>query len=414
MNEWLNKTWVIRLISLVLAVITFIVISLDNQDTRTGDIGGFDSFFNSSQENQVLENIPVSIQIDDEEYVVSGVPQTVSVSMTGTVSVVQSTATQQNFNVFVDLEGLEAGTHTVPLEYEGMSSRLTVEIDPKEVNVLIERRATTEREVNVDFTNINSLQLGYELAQATVSPQVVRITSSENIVERISMVTVFVDVEGLGENMTFDNIPVRVYDHEGNQLNARIEPDVVSVAVELVSPNKSTPISIETTGQLPDGIRIVSIESNIEEVDVYAAEENLENIASIRTMPINLSGISETTTMDIGLEIPDTVRLLSDEMVSVTIEVEQWIEETIEEVAIELENLNSDFTSSFLNPETGHLDIVISGYQSDLVDISASDFQLSVDLEGLEDGEHELPITAVGPTGLEFSLGSEEVLIEVQ
>jgi len=414
MNEWLNKTWVIRLISLLLAVITFVVISIDNQDTRTADIGSFDAIFNSSRETQLLEDIPVSIHIDDEQYVVSGVPETVKVTLQGTVSVVQSTATQRNFNVYVDLEDLGVGTHTVPFEYEGISDRLDVQIQPAEVEISIERRGMDEFEVNVDFTNEQSLQPGYELVEATVEPSTVQITSSDNIIDRIAMVTVYIDLEGLGEDMTFTDVPVRVYDSEGNQLNARIEPDVVSVAVELASPNRTTPISIETRGELSEDLRIVSMETDIDEVDVYASEADLENIVSIRTLPLNLSEITGSTTVDLDLEIPDSVRLISEETVTVTIEVEEWTEETVEDVEIGMENLASNLTASFLDPDTGTLSIEVAGYQSDLADIVASDFQLTIDLEGYEDGEHQLPIEVVGPAGLEFSLANDEVLIEVQ
>ncbi|WP_440897040.1 CdaR family protein [Amphibacillus sp. Q70] len=414
MNEWLNKTWVIRIISLLLAIIVFTVISLDNQDTRTADIGSFDSIFNSSQETQVLEDIPVSIQIDDEQYVVSGVPQTVAVTLQGTISVVQSTATQRNFDVYVNLEGLEPGTHTVPLEHEGISNRLSVEIAPEQVEVSIEERATAEYEVDVEFTNQEALQPGYELTSATVIPDTVQVTSSQDIIDRIAMVTAFIDVEGLGEDMTFEEVPVRVYDHEGNQLNARIEPEVVSVEVELASPNKSVPLSIETTGELSEDFRLLSMEADVDEVQVFASEENLASIESISTEPIDLSEITESTTVEVELEIPETVRLLSSETVTVTIEVEEMIEETIEDVEIDIENLANGLTPSFLNPDTGTIDITVSGYQTELADISSSDFQLIVDLDGVEDGEHQLPVEAIGPDDLDFLLARDEVMIEVR
>lgn len=414
MNEWLNKTWVIRVISLLLAIITFIVITIDNQDTRTADIGSFDSIFSSSQEVQTLDDMPVSIQIDDEKYVVSGVPQTVKVTLQGTVSVVQSTATQRNFDVFVDLKGLEPGTHTVPIEYEGVSNRLSVEINPSEVQVLIEERATDEYKVGVDFTNQDSLQPGFELLEAIVTPDIVKITSSQNIVERIAIVTAYVDLEGLGEDMTFVDVPVRVYDHEGNQLNARIEPEVVSVEVKLTSPNKTVPVVVDTSNEIGDNYRIKSVEVDIEEVKVFAAEEDLVNINMIRTVPIDLSNITKTTTLEVGLAMPGNIRLISDEAVTVTIEVEESTEEVIEDLEVTVQNLQEDLISSFLNPDTGRINITIMGFPTDLADIDASDFQILVDLAGLEDGEHQLPLDIRGPTGLEFSSEIDEVTIEIQ
>ncbi len=414
MNEWLNKTWVIRVISLLLAIITFIVITIDNQDTRTADIGSFDSIFSSSQEVQTLDDMPVSIQIDDEKYVVSGVPQTVKVTLQGTVSVVQSTVTQRNFDVFVDLKGLEPGTHTVPIEYEGVSNRLSVEINPSEVQVLIEERAMDEYKVGVDFTNQDSLQPGFELLEAIVTPDIVKITSSQNIVERIAIVTAYVDLEGLGEDMTFVDVPVRVYDHEGNQLNARIEPEVVSVEVKLTSPNKTVPVVVDTSNEIGDNYRITSVDVDIEEVKVFAAEDDLVNINMIQTVPIDLSNITKTTTIEVDLAMPGNIRLISDEAVTVTIEVEESTEEVIEDLEVTVQNLQDDLISSFLNPDTGRINITVMGFPTDLADIDASDFQILVDLAGLEDGEYQLPLDIRGPTGLEFSSEIDEVTIEIQ
>ncbi|WP_067842594.1 CdaR family protein [Amphibacillus sediminis] len=414
MNDWLNKPWVIRVISLFLAIIVFIVVSLDNQDTRSADVGGLDAIFNSSQETQVIEDVPVSIQIDDEQYVVSGVPQTVTMTIQGTISVVQSTVTQRNFDVFVDLEGLEPGTHTVPLQYEGISNRLSVSIEPEVIEVSIEERGTGDFTVEVDYTNVEQMQPGFEISSTVVSPSTVTVTSSKSVIDRIAIVKAFIDVEGIGESLTITDVPVRVYDSEGSQLNVRVEPETVTVELNVQSPNKTVPIHVETSGDLPDDFRLVSVEPEIDEVQVFAAEEDLEAIDQIHTKPIDLSEITETTSLDIELDVPDTARLISEEIVTVNIEVEERIEETIEDVEINIENLRNGLTPSFLNPETGALDINVIGFQSDLANLNRADFQLLIDLAGLTSGEYRVPIEVDAPNGIEVNLALEEATVQVE
>ncbi|WP_017473152.1 CdaR family protein [Amphibacillus jilinensis] len=414
MNDWLNKPWVIRIISLVLAVFTFLIISFDNQDTRSADIGSFDAIFNSSQETQTIEDVPVNIQIDDEQYVVSGVPQTVSMTLQGTVSVVQSTVTQRNFDVFVDLEDLEPGTHVVPIEHDGISNRLSVDIEPSEVEVSIEERGTGEFEVVIDYTNLDQMEPGFEIDSASITPETVIITSSQSVIDRISVVKAFVDVEGIGESLTLNDVPVRVFDSEGNQLNARIEPETVSVDLEVSSPNKTVPIEVETTGDLPEDFQLVSIEAEDSDVQVFASEENLDLINEISTEPIDLSEITESDTIEVSLQTPDNVRLLSTSTVNVYIEVEEITEETIEDVEINIENLSNNLTSSFVDPETGQIDLTIIGYPSEIADLDQGDFELIIDLGGINSGEHQLPIEVEGPNGLEVSLPMEEAIIQVE
>jgi YbbR domain-containing protein len=413
MNDWLNKTWVIRVISLILAILTFLVITADNQDNRSADVS-FDSFFSGSQETQTLDDMPVSIQIDEENYVVSGVPETVSVSLRGTFSVVQSTVTQRNFNVFVNLEDLESGTHIVPIETEGLSNRLDVFLDPAEIEVTIEERATAEYEVLVDYMNEAGLETGFELLEAHVSPKTVQITSSKGIVERIASVKAFVDVEGIGESMEISDVPVRVYDSEGNQLNVRIEPSTVSVVVNVTNPSKKVPITLETTGELPADFRLDAIEAELGEVQVFASEADLANIDEIKTQPIDLSEITGDTSLEVALDLPEMVRLVTTDTVTVNITVDRLTENTIENVTIDVKNLENDFTSVFINPENGSIDLKVSGYQSELADLVASDFQLMIDLASFEIGEHQIPIQWDAPNNLEVALSVDDATVRIE
>ncbi|WP_112179348.1 MULTISPECIES: YbbR-like domain-containing protein [Paraliobacillus] len=412
MNDWLNRPWVIRVLSLILAVLIFIVVSFDNQENSSNEVG-FDDLFSSSQETQIVEDIPVNIQIDDEQYVVSGVPQTASVTLAGTVSVVQSTATQQNFDVFVDLEDLEVGTYTVPLEHDGISDRLDVSIDPEEIEVTIEERASAEFEVIADYTNEDGLQAGYELLEASIEPSTVQITSSKSVVDQIAVVKAFVDVDGIGESLTIEEVPVRVYDSEGNELNVRIEPETVSVTVNVDNPNKNVPINIDTTGEAAEGIIISSTTSETEEVQVFASASDLDEIDEISTEPIDLSEITEDTTIEVELNVPDNARMLNPSTITVNVETDLELVETFENAPISVENLDNTYTASFIEPQGGEVDLSVTGFETDLEGVTVADFQLTLDASGLEPGEHEVPIDVIGPNNLDIVLSVDDAIISI-
>ncbi len=52
-----------------------------------------------------------------------------------------------------------------------------------------------------------------------MNPETVTIVSSESIIEQIAMVKVFIDVTDLKESITNREVPVSVYDIQGNDLN---------------------------------------------------------------------------------------------------------------------------------------------------------------------------------------------------
>ncbi|WP_407058525.1 CdaR family protein [Paracerasibacillus soli] len=77
--------------------------------------------------------------------------------------------------------------------------------------------------MSADFLNKDQLPDGYELGEYKVEPQKVKITSSKSVIEKISLVKVFVNVAGLTESINNREVPVKVYDSQGNELRVRIE-----------------------------------------------------------------------------------------------------------------------------------------------------------------------------------------------
>src|SRR5699024_1207116 len=151
MDNLFENKWFVRIISLIFAITLYLFVTVDT-DTAENDsriIPG------SADEVHILDDVPLDIKINADEYVVSGVPEFVSVSLEGKTSVLAPTVRQRNFNVFVDLRDLEEGEHIVDVEYENISNELTVYIEPKTITVNIEKRATQEFAVDVDLINLD-------------------------------------------------------------------------------------------------------------------------------------------------------------------------------------------------------------------------------------------------------------------
>lgn len=171
MDNWFNSKWFVRVISLVFAVLLYVFVSVEINDTENNDDNAAPG---NSEEMQTLEEVPVNIQIDSENYIVSGVPETVSVTLGGTPGILTPTVIRQNFNVYVDLQGLEAGEHTVEIQHD-INNDLEVYIEPKTVEVTIEERASEEFSVTADFINEEQMADGYELGEDQITPETVKI-----------------------------------------------------------------------------------------------------------------------------------------------------------------------------------------------------------------------------------------------
>src|SRR5699024_912303 len=161
---------------------------------------------------------------------------------------------------------------------------------------------------------------------------------------QIAMVKVFVDVAGLTESINNREVPVNVYDSQGNVLNVRVKPETVVVSVDVDNPSKVVDVTVPTTGELADGCSLTSLIPDIEEVEVFATSQTLEGITEIETEEIDLSKVSETGSVDVKLSLPDGVHVEQDTVV-VDIELEQ--EKEIVDVPIEVENEQAGQDVSF-------------------------------------------------------------------
>ncbi|MFD1360941.1 CdaR family protein [Lentibacillus salinarum] len=407
MDNWFKSPWFVRAISLAFAVALYVFVQVEidqyQNDSRL--------LPNTSADAQTVDDVPVNIRIDEENYVVSGVPEVANVTLEGQIGTLTATAQQRNFDVYVDLENLEAGTHTVDIQHTGIPDDLKVYIEPKTIDVTIEERASKEFGVAVDYINTDELPEGFEIGASQTEPGQVTITSSKDIIEQIAIVKVFVDVTDVTESIDSREAPVNVYDARGNELNVRIEPENVNVSVDIDNPSKDVPVSVQTAGELPNGYELSAIDANVDEVEIFATNEILQGIEEVSTEEIDLADITESGTLDVELALPDGAKLADAETVEVAFELEQT--RTIENVPINVENLDENQTITFVEPENEEMTITATGSQGTIDELAADEFNVSIDAGGLEDGEHDIPVTIEAPDDIDVSEAIDEAVVEI-
>lgn len=385
MDNWFQSKWFIRVLALAFAITLFIFVNVESNSTQSDS-----SIPGRNTQTQTLEDVPVKIDIDSENYVVSGVPEFATVSLEGTTALTMPTILNRNFSIYVDLNGLEEGNHTVELKHD-ISEDIKVYIEPKTIDVTIEERASEEFPITVDFLNTDKLPAGYEVGDFGLDQSFVTITTSRSIMEQIGVVKIFVDVGSLDSPISNREVPINVYDSQGNELDVRLDRETAVISVDILNPSKTVPVSVETTGELPEGFSLQSVSANLDELEIFGTSDVLDGIESISTEEINLSEITESGTIEVELALPEGVFTGDVETIEVTIEIEET--RVIEAMTIEDEELEAGQAITFLDPEGAEMDLTITGNQSLVNGLSPDDFRLSVNLEGLDPGEHIVPIS---------------------
>ena len=226
-----------------------------------------------------------------------------------------------DFNASVDLSDVEEGEHALPVQVTLPNEVYFARTNPSMVNVQVD--ALQGSEMRVDINTTGTLPDGVTLEDMSVEPQKVFVTSDDAaLLAEVDSVGVSVDLASIYDDSK-QNVDVQFYDIAGNLINdERLQalPAQVSLAIKTSQSDteKTVPIQANLVGQLPQGVQIESVSIQPETATVSGAPEDLAAIESIRTAAIDLSQISQTTTLSVALE-SDAVT--APESVSVTLSV---------------------------------------------------------------------------------------------
>jgi YbbR domain-containing protein len=406
MDKFMESRWFMRVVGLFLAFILYLSVNFDDiQKTATNNGNSQTSF-------DTIQNVPLEVFYDSENLVVTGLPETVNVTVDGPKSIVQQAKILRDFQVYVDLNDIGIGEHRIPIEIDNISDKLTVKMNPEFVNVAVQEKVTEEFTVEPEF-NSGLLSNGFEAEGLSVDPKTVKVTGAKDQIEQIAYVKATLDIEGeISENVTRE-AKVQVLDRDYNKLNVQIEPELVDVTVSVVNPSKEVPVAVKQKGSLPDGTTLESITVEPGTVNVFGRQEVLDTIEEL-TAEVDLSKITKDTTVTVPLSLKDGLNKVAPEEVKVKLDVNTTTEKEISGLELKPQGLSEDYEVSIITPQDGTVDATLKGENGAVDEITKEDFNLALDLKDLGPGEHEVEINAEGPENVDWTLSEQTVKIQIK
>ncbi|OKO88399.1 putative secreted protein associated with spyDAC [Geobacillus proteiniphilus] len=405
MDKLMDHPWFIRVVSLLLAIMLYMSANVGAKTGETRNTFG-------QEDTETLIDIPVVAYYDEDNLVVSGVPKYVNVTLQGPASIVKPTALQRNFEVYVDLTDLPLGTYTVPIKYRDISDKLKVTIQPSSAKVTIREKVSKRFPVGVEFFNRNKMPDGYSVGEPTVKPVAVTITGAKELIDEIAFVKAIVDLDGATETLTRE-ARVRVYDRRGNELDIEPEPSSVEVTVPVKSPSKTVSVQVRTTGELPDGVHLVSITPEPDRVTIYGPKDVLNRIDKLEGLTVDLDDITDDSTIELNVPLPDGAKSVNPDKIKVHIDVEKDVTQTWKDVPIAVVGLPDSYKAEFVKPLEGKITVRLVGPPDVVRGLTKDDVRLYVDVSGLGIGEHQVPIQWNHPEQVQWQPSAETAMVHI-
>lgn len=386
LEKALSKKSSMIILSLVLAVIVFVII--DRQNTTLLE-----------KNAEVLYDIPLSATYNDEEYVVEGLPETVDITLIGTKANLYLAKQLPTQDVTVDLSDLKPGVHKVSLKYKQSITSVEYKLDPSEVTVVVSSKKSETRSVESDIVNLNKLDSKLAINNTKLDTDEVIIKGTEDSLAKVSTIKALINVSNMvdpkaGTN-TLKDIPLIAYDENGAKVDVEMVPSKVTATIEIESPSKTVPLEIEPTGNVIFGKAIKNITSSVQKVTIYGNSKVLDNTNSIK-VKIDVNNLKSNKDYTVTIKKPAGIREISEKVVTAKVELDDEVTTELSGVKLGVVNLGSNYTAQATSENATEVTVILKGVESIIKNITPSDVEAYVDLEGLGAGDHEVEIKVKG------------------
>jgi YbbR domain-containing protein len=405
MDKWMDNPWFIKILSLVLALLLYSSVS------HTGSNKLTDVYVPGEQTTATITNIPVKAYYDTENLVVSGIPNTVDMTIKGPITHVQTAKALRNFEVYVDLTNAKIGRQKVKLQVKDLSDRLKATIKPATINVTVQEKITKEFKVDAEF-NVNQIEDGFAADQPVVEPKRVKITGAKSEIDRIAYVKAVVEDDKPLKDTITREARVQVLDRDLNKLAVVVQPAAVKVTIPIKETNKTVPINIVQKGTPPTGVTISSISLDTKQAVISGSDDILKNTNSVR-VEVDVSKITDNTTLTLPVIISNGVTKVTPQLVKATVTVNKQGEKTISGVPIKMKGLAPNNTAEITDPANQMISLIVDGPSAALNTMGPGDFSAYIDLSNLDAGSHDVDIHIDGPPEVKWKPDKSKATITI-
>lgn len=301
-NKFYNNRIALLILSLFLSILMFVYVKAEQYSENPV------SFFQNVSEatTETIYNVPVYIDGNVDAYYVTGLPDSVSVSLSGPKNLIEQTLETDDFRVITeDLTDLGEGSHYIQLQLENVSEAVSYEISPSSVNISIDSLQTTEYPVQVEMSNESAVADGYEITDVSLSQDSVTLTGSTSDIESVSQVYTVVNIpDNLSEDYT-TTATVITENADGDILNINTDPSEVDVTVQVSPEGVSVPIEANITNER-EGYTYEATILDSQHATLSGDYDTINNTESV-SATVDVSRITTTTTVDAPIVLPDGV-----------------------------------------------------------------------------------------------------------
>lgn len=207
-----------------------------------------------------------------------------------------------------DLFGYSMGKNFIPVIVTAPKGVTVLEVNPVKINVVIEELIEVAKPIKVVFTG--QLEEGIEAGQVNTKPEVILVSGARSEVSAVSHIKAEVNMSKLTVDGNTVQTRAVAVNSEGDVVqNVKLSSPYIDVTAKLYSV-KEVPMIVEITGEVAPIYEVTEL--NVPEViKIKGTESSLKDIDVLTAAAIDVSSVSNTSSIPIDIPLPEGVEFAS-------------------------------------------------------------------------------------------------------
>lgn len=345
-----------------------------------------------AEERPFTQPVPIEIISQDPSLVIiNKVPEETTVVLRAPRSIWDKLyADNRSIRAFLDLSGITAGTHSLPVQIQVSYQPVKVISNQiSYVEAVLERYQS--KNMRVELITLGSPASGYELGESSVNVRNVTVSGPESKINLVKSIQGILQIENSSETVTSE-IPLLAIDENGASVQGLvISPSSISAKQVITQRGGYRTVVVKVTfiGHVSNGYRLSNITVTPPILTVYAEDPILiENLPGyIETVPLDLNGTDEDLDINLALNIPLGISLDGEPTVMVHVGVSPLEGSlTLSAQLVTIIGLEQGLSAK-VSPAI--VDVIISGPLPILNGLAPKDVLVIMDLSGEEAGTYQ-------------------------
>ena len=303
-----------------------------------------------------------------------------------------------DFSAVIDLAGLPAGSHEVPVVVTALNPDVEViALEPRQL--LVQLEPVISKEVPVAVEVMDSAAFGYDWQDPLAEPSVVTITGPQTQVEQVRSAVASVFLRN-AKSQVESLRPLSPRNPQNLEVErVRVDPGSARIVVPVVQPpgRKEVVVRADVQGAPSPNYRLTGVKVDPPTVVLLGSPDALRDLPGyVETMPLLIEGAVGEVRERLSLILPENISTVEDSVI-VTVGVAA-LESSLTVTRRPLLQGAGDFVR--ITVSLKEVEVIVSGPLPRLELLGPEEVQVMLDVTGLLPGSHVVQPTVVVPEGI--------------